>query len=321
MAKVEEYTKLFGKPILYDLGAAGGTPPPFVFLEEELPIVTFEPEPNAEVTGNAINCPLAVGPQNLKTLYVNRRPTTSSLLRANKPYVDRYDFIRQFPGQGDIFETLKEIEIETSPLDIIVNNRSLPRPDFLKIDTQGLTYEVIEGAKETIGSSVLGMQIEVEFSECYKGQKTFGAIHELLYSMGFEIFDVSNINRWYFRTDNEIARPKGQHTFCDLTYFRKLEEVGGDIVSYEAMLKKLIGLLLMFDFNDAAMAYLERGVKQNIISQTDECAKFITDWPTSLEYFYDPEAAVCLPKSSTKDKLLDLSLRKLLNRIKKTISA
>ena len=109
MVNVDKYIKLFGKSVLYDLGAAGGTPPPFVFLEGEISIVTFEPEPKAEVAGNAINCSSAVGPEHLKTLYVNRRPTTSSLLRANKVIVDRYDWTKQFPDQGDIFETLEEI--------------------------------------------------------------------------------------------------------------------------------------------------------------------------------------------------------------------
>lgn len=309
----EHFESTFGKLCLYDLGASGGTPPPFLFLGKQLKVVTFEPEPDATVESEAINCPVAVGPRNLDTLFLNRRPTTSSLLRPNPVIVDRYDWSIQFPDQGNIFETVKEVKIETVPLDEAVAKFELPEPDFLKIDVQGLTYEVLEEAAEILGKRVLGLQVEMEFSEAYGGQKTFGAVHELLLSFGFEVFELSNINRWRFKTKRKVKKPRGQEVFCDMTYFLGPERFfARDNIGVEE-LKKIVGLFVLYGFNDAAQLYLEKGIEKGLIEAGSDAESLASEWPGSIDYFF---------RRSTRDKLsnlggvdwLDLSLKKILNK-------
>jgi FkbM family methyltransferase len=314
----ELFSAIFPSLTLFDLGAAGGTPPPFLFLGNKLQVVTFEPEPSAVVEVNGINCPEAVGPTKYKTLFVNRRPTTSSLLKPNRRIVDRYNWERNFPGQGNIFETVREIPIETTPMDDAIRKHGLPTPDFLKIDVQGLTYEVLEGAKRSLTEAVMGIQVEMEFSECYEGQKTFGAVHEMLNDAGFEVFGLSNINAWTYLTVNPVVNPRGQETFCDITYFRSIDCVGRDGVSTREELEKLVGLLLLFDFNDAAMAYLDRGVKCGLIELKHPAFRLATEWPGSIEFFYEPKKKKGVLRRILT-MVLDLSPRKIIRFAKSLI--
>src|SRR5258708_3540083 len=101
-ARLRAFRDVFpGKPCLFDLGAAGGTPPPFLFVQAEIDIVNFEPDKRARTEGNRTTYPIAVGPAELKTIHLNKRSTTSSLLPANKTVTDRYDWQRLFDNTDD----------------------------------------------------------------------------------------------------------------------------------------------------------------------------------------------------------------------------
>ena len=138
--------------------------------------------------GTFRNFSAAVGPKEKSKIYLNQRPTTSSLLPPYKSVTDRYDWEYLFRSPEDIFETVAVENVETSQLDEAVTSFELPQPDFLKIDVQGLSLEVLQGASETLDKSVLGIEVEVEFLESYLGQKTMGYIHEHLFESGYEIF-------------------------------------------------------------------------------------------------------------------------------------
>lgn len=276
---------------LYDLGAAGGTPPPFLFLGDSLTVVNFEPDKRGSDTidSGQVNIPIAIGPRDLTTIYLNRRPTTSSLLPANKKVTDRYDWSQIFRQPDDIFETIETATIETSPLDSVIAQHAVPQPDFIKIDVQGLSLEVLEGGIETINESVLGIEIEVEFLESYEGQRTFGAVHEHLYAQGFEVFRVKNLNAWYFKTSLPITKYSGQDTFCDLVYFRRIDSISDNPEFWTSDRAVCIVLLmLLYNLTDAAAAYFEAFGDIIEAPVADELRELITSWTDALDYFYDP---------------------------------
>ena len=71
----------------------------------------------------------------------------------------------------------------------------------------------------------MGLQAEVEFVETYEGQKTFGAVHEYLEKQDFEIFRLTNLNHWIYKTAMPLKMYTGQDVFCDLLYLRSLRHV------------------------------------------------------------------------------------------------
>ncbi|MGF1448118.1 MAG: FkbM family methyltransferase [Opitutales bacterium] len=287
------FANLGRRLVLYDLGAAGGTPPPFCFIPKQLETISFEPDQRASTDKNGRRLSIAIGPKHLQTFYCNRRPTTSSLLPSNHAVTGRYEWSRLGEPQADIFETLNRESIEPLPLDSACAKYDLPDPDFMKVDLQGLTYELLEGGESTICRSVLGLKVEVEFIETYKGQKTFSAVHDWLSSRGFEIFNLSNLCSWHFKTQLQMPFKRGQHTFCDLTYFRSIDQIEAPEFGIQQRPSALLRLLLLHDFNDAAAAYLERFVAVGHLSQADAqgWAERIRTWPGAEAYFFRRRSA------------------------------
>ena len=158
----------------------------------------------------------------------------------------------------DIFETVRTVEVDTYGLDEIIETKGLARPDFLKIDVQGLSLEVLQSGERCLRDDVIGLHIEVEFLESYTGQKTFGEVHEYLQRLGFEIFTLSNVNAWYYRSAIPLKMRTGQHTFCDLTYFRRIDSIEHDGFWTPGRAKQALRLLLLHDLTDTAAAFLER---------------------------------------------------------------
>jgi len=311
------FLSLGDKICVYDLGASGGTPPPFCWLLEGISLINFEPDIRSELEGAGKSYTVAIGPPTLRTLYVNRRQTTSSLLPPCDDVVNRYDFARLFPREPRIFETLSTVDIETSGLDEVIKRLALPPPDFLKIDVQGLTYEVLETGKETIAGSLLGLQAEVEFVETYAGQKTFGSVHEYLEKQDFEIFRVTNLNHWPYKTSMPLKMYTGQDVFCDLLYLRSLRHVDRYPEFWTARrIIQFVRICLLYDLTDAAAAYLERFIAKKLIDEksVEGLAELIRSWTGALDYFYHPSAES--HKGRTKKRLFfhacDLMLKSML---------
>jgi len=283
-----------GPPIcVYDLGASGGTPPPFCWLLDGITLINFEPDTRGEMEETGRNCNVAIGPQTMRTLYINRRQTTTSLLPPCEEVVNRYDFAKIFPEEPGIFETVSTVAIETIGLDDAVKRLSLPLPDFLKIDVQGLTLEVLETGKETLAGSVLGLQAEVEFVETYNGQKTFGSVHEFLEKQDFEIFRVTNLNHWPYKTLMPLKMSTGQAVFCDLLYVRSLRHVERYPEFWTSRrIIQFVRICLLYDLTDTAAAFLEKFITKKLIDEeaVEKLAGLISSWTGALDYFYHPNS-------------------------------
>jgi FkbM family methyltransferase len=80
-------------------------------------------------------------------------------------------------------------KVEQIALDGFKSNFSKYSKIFLKIDTQGYEWNVLQGAKEFL-KDVAVVQLEMSFVSLYKDQKLFNDIFTFLYHFGFEIYDV-----------------------------------------------------------------------------------------------------------------------------------
>jgi FkbM family methyltransferase len=285
--------KLFPQLSLADLGSAGGTPPPYCYLSELIDVVSFEPDTRVDPSLNLGEVkPVAIGPGELTTFHLNRRPFTSSLLPPCRRVVDRYDFSQFKDVEGCIFETVGTKEVRTLGFDEALNEFERQSPDFIKIDVQGLTLEVLESARTSLAGRTLGVQVEVEFLESYEGQRTFGDVHNLMLDLGYEIYMLNNLCKWFFKTRLPLKHKKnGQHTFCDLTYFRSIDSCRERPLEGDAP-RRLLSLLLINDLNDSAAAFFELFEEQGLL--TGETLKnwreLIVEWPGLFDYLFDNQS-------------------------------
>jgi FkbM family methyltransferase len=287
--RLEHLHTLFPKLSLADLGSAGGTPPPYSLVPEILDVINFEPDSRVEPGENIGEIQeIAIGPNELTTFYLNKRPFTSSLLLPCHRVVDRYDFSQFKDVEGMIFETIATKEVRTLGFDEALDKFKRNTPDFIKIDVQGLTLEVLESARRSLTTRTLGVQVEVEFLESYTGQRTFGDVHNLMLDLGFEIYTLSNLCKWFFKTNLPLKHKKsGQHTFCDFLYFRSIDACRETPLTEETA-KKLLSLLLLNDLNDSAAAFYELFAEQCLFGATDakQWQDLIVEWPGLLDYLY-----------------------------------
>jgi FkbM family methyltransferase len=118
------------------------------------------------------------------TLYVTRNPMCSSLYPPNEPFMERFqDLLVELAGLDFT------VEIETTTLDNFCAETEIEAIDFLQIDVQGADLHVLEGASEML-KTVLGVQIEVEFSPLYVNQPLFSDVDTYLRSHDFSLFNI-----------------------------------------------------------------------------------------------------------------------------------
>jgi FkbM family methyltransferase len=84
--------------------------------------------------------------------------------------------------------TSNEITVQVNRLDEIISSESIQSIDFLKIDVEGLSYEVLEGLGDSI-SKVACIQVETEYIPIWEGQRMQADVYGLLEAKGFQLIE------------------------------------------------------------------------------------------------------------------------------------
>lgn len=159
--------------------------------------------------------PYAVGSADeSRPFYETRSPTCSSLLKPNTDEWKRYGE----PGskRNKRAEIVDVDTIETVSLETLCEIENIA-PDFLKLDTQGSELEILSGYNDGL-SSLIGIEIEVEFVELYENQPLFSDVDAFLREQGFELYGLKR-HRWKLN-DGETcpAESGGRVVFGDALY-------------------------------------------------------------------------------------------------------
>lgn len=117
--------------------------------------------------------------------YINKNSETNSILKpiSTNSIVD--------------IETLNvnKLEVETLTLDNFFTSLNIENIDFLKIDTQGATFEVLTGASKLLQEKrIRVIQCEVEFVTIYENEKLFNHIWSLLESFQYKLYSLFNLH-------------------------------------------------------------------------------------------------------------------------------
>ena len=118
------------------------------------------------------------------TLNVTKGIYQTSVLKPNMK------FLKQFQN-SDRYKIINHLKIQANKLDSF----AIKDVDFIKVDTQGYNYEILEGSIKTL-ENTLGVETEVEFSKVYNNQKLFGNVSNILLKNNFEFIDFTILKRW-----------------------------------------------------------------------------------------------------------------------------
>ena len=130
---------------------------------------------------------------------LNRRYENFYYIYPNQDLSQRYDYVLK-----DAFRTIKEIELPTTNLDsVVLNDKAVPGPDFLSIDTQGSELDILSGSTQLLNTTILAVHAEIELHQLYENQPLFGDICQFLARYNFDIVDIQLFSKtrqvWFSR--------------------------------------------------------------------------------------------------------------------------
>lgn len=128
---------------------------------------------------------------------------------------------RNMPGSGSMekyiqLQILKEIghkslQVEVDTLDGCIEANKLPKPDFIKIDIEGMEYNALLGMAETISKYKPSMYIEIHGADKESKIENIQRIVKFLDLHGYSIYHVESRQAV---TNNNAQIAKEGHIFC-----------------------------------------------------------------------------------------------------------
>ncbi len=211
-----------------DVGARGGVHDVVDAIAGITAILGFEPdrEEIARLRGELAQgtpwarCemePIALGDKSGPAqLHLLSAPTNHSLRPPNQGFTDRYRMGK--------WKQTGVLPLQTRPLDEILFGPRADEPfwgEFLKLDTQGTEYEILEGCGRTLRERTVAVITEVEFFQIYEGQRLFSDVELLLRKHGFSFYGFNTLHYRSCRQldkRREVGRERTFHT--DAIFFK-----------------------------------------------------------------------------------------------------
>ena len=232
--------------VIYHIGGEGGYGPLTAVLNQMRPhirLVVFEARSDTSeglqsetLTKDGIETTLILKGIDERVgrhpFYVNKYPLSSSLLPCSRLAENENPAYAHCHRWGQNAELDHVIEVETVPLDDIVDSGIVPPPDIISIDAQGAELRILRGAKKAL-SKTLCVVTEVEFFEIYDGQGLFDDQMSLLSRAGLRLFTIENQQNWhpgpafgrgfltvgeavFFRYAADVPELPGKRGYCNI---------------------------------------------------------------------------------------------------------
>ena len=205
-----------------DIGARDAGSGDLTPIEGQVELHGFEPEPaecealNRRAAERRLTQrfhPVAVaGGDEVRTFRETRAPRASSLLEPE------HDFHRRFP-EPERMEVVNEVELEVRSLGGVLEEQGF-RPEFVKVDAQGVDGEILDSLSDPQWEELLGVHAEVLFAPLYRGQTWFSQIDELLRSHGMSLFSLRRYTTLRRGFDFRKYEARAQLIFGDALYLR-----------------------------------------------------------------------------------------------------
>ena len=237
-----------------DVGAAEDIHPRWKRIVKFTNYVGFEPDKrSSDLLIENKNCksykiyPFALWSKKQKlNINFTEEPRVSSHYYPNSELLSRYK-------NAERFKVIKQIEVDSIDLDRL----EIPDIDFIKIDIQGGELEVLNGAKESL-KRCLGLELEVEFLNLYKGQPLFGDLKRMLLDHGLEFIDFINLCRW----ERDRFNGFGHCVFGDAIFLKSPEFIFRE--NDQDLISRYLAILLLykrFDLIDKCFSLMDKKQK------------------------------------------------------------
>jgi FkbM family methyltransferase len=210
--------------VLVDAGARGGLKRNWTAARPHLRVLGFEPEKrefnqlaSPQTSGPASTTYFNVALHNVSgplRLHVARDRGLTSIFEPNRRMLD------EFP-EAARFDTVDVHEVQADTLDHHLGAHGITDVDFVKVDTQGSELCVLQGGAGILEASVLGAEVEVEFTPIYSEQPLFADVDGLLRGLGFLLFDLRPCY-WKRAAGRSIGGPRGQIIWADALYLKSI---------------------------------------------------------------------------------------------------
>jgi FkbM family methyltransferase len=246
--------------VLVDAGARGGLRSNWLPARRHLKLIGFEPD-KREFDRLVAR---TAGDENPTTFFDvalhNRRGPLRLNVARDRGLTSMFEpdrtFLDAFP-EADRFDTVDIREVEADTLDNVLATHGVPDVDFVKADTQGSELLVLEGASRALASSVVGVEVEVEFAGIYKGQPLFSDVDAFLRGHGYLLFDLRPCY-WKRAAGRDIGGPRGQMIWADALYLKSVPALHAAVAGLDPDLRKIkllkaLSIALLYGYHDFAL--------------------------------------------------------------------
>lgn len=263
---------------LIDIGSSGSLDTKWAPIKELINLIGFDPNKEECDRQNKLPSqfksstflPYAVhGKDGVETIYKTRNIYCYSLLKPNKPWLDRFSF-------HDLFDVQEEEPIPVRAIDKIEELKAFSS-DIIKIDVQGLELPILSKAGHLLESAFY-VETETGFTENYVGETTFSQLDAFMQANGFLMFDI-NVNHRISRNNRFKEHPTGkeQILWAEAVWLKDyigLDRQGKfDAKSFnEQKIKKILTLCALEKCYDYGLELAEFFHRKGILSKHDRDA-------------------------------------------------
>lgn len=185
-------------------------------------------------------------------LYITKSKDCSSLLKPN------YEIIKKVIDSNlwHKFEVIDNFKVETKTLNTFCKEHNYKSFDLIKIDVQGVEYEIVEGGLEIVKNS-LAVLAELSTIPWYVNQKPYSDFKKMMYKNGFKMV-------------NKNVKP---HILSESDYL--FIKKSNQIKERDSLIKVLL-ILFIFKKTYLFLSYTFKGFIKGYLSYTDLKEIFIT---------------------------------------------
>ena len=160
---------------------------------------------------------------------------------------------------SSLFKTERKIEtridktiiVETTTIDNYCSINKL-KLDFLKLDTEGNEFNILQGGIQQLKKSLLGVRSEVSFANIYQGMPQFSAIHDLMIKNNFILLNFDYIGRGDYQ--NNFVNTNGRYgilTTTDAIYVKDTNYLYDKTLSKNSNLVRILKYSIFCMCNNA----------------------------------------------------------------------
>lgn len=262
------------KTIVLDAGGRYGLHPTWKPFTGELEYYLFEPDPveskrlqrkynhrsdEIKVVGQA------VAENNGKlTIHFFRNRAMSSAIARN-PVSALFTGERQRE-----VEIVESVETEAVSVDMFCEEHDLSL-DFLKLDTEGNEFQILQGAKKQLLENVLGVRSEVSFDYIFEGMPLFSTMHDFMLSQDFYLLNLDYDGHGDYQNDCvKITERYGILTSSDAVWMKRpkylYDRPSRFIGDVEARVMKYAAFCLNNNASDVAIDTLLNARREHSLS-------------------------------------------------------